>query len=358
MLPDAADFEVMWKMAVIFFNSGLMPSGVRSTEATFLIIQKGRELGIPATEALSKIAVISGKPVCGGELILGLIKSRVGADAVIVEESDSEKCTVSYARPGWDKRRSFTFTMDDARKAGLAGKDIWKQYPANMLRWRCVSIVGRMEFADVIGGLYVAEELGATIDGETGEIIDIPASAPQQMKTVTQQATQAAQTSQQVEMDGPILQATMNALHAQAASLGIDHDDLHTATFAIFGIGSMKDLTERQGRRLGRLMRDGEVTKAQIDAHRTERFGAQPEEDVAPPVDEPPADQAPQPAQRVSLAALARLGKAAEERGLDDTALINIAGTRYGVEALNELSPSDAQDFIDHVRANYDKVSG
>ncbi|HEY3268160.1 MAG TPA: hypothetical protein VGM37_14655, partial [Armatimonadota bacterium] len=196
MLPDAADFEVMWKMAVIFFNSGLMPSGVRSTEATFLIIQKGRELGIPATEALSKIAVISGKPVCGGELILGLIKSRVGADAVIVEESDSEKCTVSYARPGWDKRRSFTFTMDDARKAGLAGKDIWKQYPANMLRWRCVSIVGRMEFADVIGGLYVAEELGATIDGETGEIIDIPASAPQQMKTVTQQATQAAQTSQ------------------------------------------------------------------------------------------------------------------------------------------------------------------
>ncbi|HEY3266973.1 MAG TPA: hypothetical protein VGM37_08620, partial [Armatimonadota bacterium] len=196
MLPSGAEYDVMWKIATIFYKSGLMPSGVKSTEATFLIIQKGRELGIPATEALSKIAVISGKPVCGGELILGLIKSRVGADAVIVEESDSEKCTVSYARPGWDKRRSFTFTMEDAKKANLAGKDIWKQYPANMLRWRCVSIVGRMEFADVIGGLYVAEELGATIDGETGEIIDIPASAPQQMKTVTQQATQAAQTSQ------------------------------------------------------------------------------------------------------------------------------------------------------------------
>jgi hypothetical protein len=113
------------------------------------------------------------------------------------------------------------FTMDDARKAGLSDKITWKQYPANMLRWRAVGNALHIVCPDVVVGLYTPEELGANVNAECeiidvtpayGEISDDPGgSIPAAMTTP---AEVIAETGEVVQ--GPITEAQESELKALA----------------------------------------------------------------------------------------------------------------------------------------------
>lgn len=166
--PEA--WTVLREQAAILVRSGFLPNTVNTPEKAISIVMKGRELGIPPMYALSNIAVINGKPTAGAELMLALIYRDHGDEALRVVETTAERCTVAYRRRGWQQAETFTFTIDDARCAGLLGKDNWRHYPAAMLRARCISAVARLAFPDTIGGLYTPEELGARVqireDGE------------------------------------------------------------------------------------------------------------------------------------------------------------------------------------------------
>lgn len=50
------------------------------------------------------------------------------------------------------------WTLDMAKRAGLTGKDNWKNYPRAMLRARCIAEGIRAVFPGAIGGMLVAEE--------------------------------------------------------------------------------------------------------------------------------------------------------------------------------------------------------
>jgi hypothetical protein len=53
-----------------------------------------------------------------------------------------------------------TFSVADAKKAGLWGKQgPWQQYPERMLQMRARAFALRDGFADVLGGLYLREEI-------------------------------------------------------------------------------------------------------------------------------------------------------------------------------------------------------
>lgn len=74
------------------------------------------------------------------------------------------------------------WTFDQARKAGLVGKDNWKNYPRAMLRARLIAEGVRAVYPAAIGGMMIAEEAQdlspgqinqapeKTIDPGTGEI--------------------------------------------------------------------------------------------------------------------------------------------------------------------------------------------
>lgn len=176
-MPAPAEWTTLREMAGVFIKSGLLPASIKTPEAALTVMLKARELGIPPLYGLSNIVVVQGKPVCSAELMLALMYRDQGDNAVVVEESTAETCRVSYRRRGWDRSRAFAFTLEDARRAGLAGKGTWAQYPQAMLRARCISAVARMAFPDSIGGLYTPEEMGAPVtvtdDGEV-EIIALP----------------------------------------------------------------------------------------------------------------------------------------------------------------------------------------
>lgn len=179
LLPDTGTWKTMLEMAGELVASGLLPKGIDKPAAALAIIQKGLELQSPPMYALSNIGIINGKPVVGAEVLLAMVYRDHGDQAIQFEDTSAERCSVIYKRRSWPQARRFEWTIEDAKKAGLLGKGgPWNQYPAAMLRARCVSAVARLAFPDSIGGMYTPEELGAEVtvtdDGEI-EVIQPPA---------------------------------------------------------------------------------------------------------------------------------------------------------------------------------------
>lgn len=168
---DEVSLRVMMAAAKRYVESGLLPSSLRTPQAALLVMTAGREMGVPATYALRNIHVVKGKPVCSAELLLALVRRAYGPSSIRVAKTSNTACTVQYREQGWDGVSEYTFTIEDARQAGVMSNDNWKNYPAAMLRARCISAVARFAFPEAIAGLYTPEEMGAqvTVDGE-GEV--------------------------------------------------------------------------------------------------------------------------------------------------------------------------------------------
>lgn len=196
-LPTAGEIDSMLKMAELLVASRLVPDHLRTPQQAFYAMQKGRELGIPPTHALSNIIVIQGKPTANANLMAALIYRDHGDDALRIVETTAEQCVVEYKRRAWSRPQRHTFTIEDARRAGLAdGKNpTWKLYPQAMLRARCISAVATMAFQDTVAGMYTPEELGAgvTLDGEGDVVsISIPDDEPRRYDAATGERTEPA----------------------------------------------------------------------------------------------------------------------------------------------------------------------
>jgi hypothetical protein len=61
------------------------------------------------------------------------------------------------------------WTIQQAKTAGLTGKDVWKQYPRAMLRARVISEGIRTVYPGVAVGVYTPEEI-ADADSSAGRI--------------------------------------------------------------------------------------------------------------------------------------------------------------------------------------------
>jgi hypothetical protein len=178
---DEPTLRVLMAAADRYVKSGLLPAEVNTPQKALVIMTAGRELGVPATYALRNIHVVKGKPVCSAELLLALVRRSYGPAAIRVAKTTNTACTVQYREQGWDGVSEYSFTIEDARQAGVAGSNTWKSYPAAMLRARCISAVVRFAFPECIAGLYTPEEMGAEVvvtDEGHVQVIDSTATTP------------------------------------------------------------------------------------------------------------------------------------------------------------------------------------
>ena len=96
-----------------------------------------------------------------------------------------DRCVIEGRRKDNGDTLTVQFSVQDATKAGLINKNNWKNYLPDMLYSKAMGRIGRMLFADVIGGAYCEGEIdepeekpakkpridpeAITIDMETGE---------------------------------------------------------------------------------------------------------------------------------------------------------------------------------------------
>lgn len=151
--------EEVFRLATAIAASGLAPSGMSTPEKLTVAILHGLEIGIPPMMSINKIAVVNGRPTLWGDAIPALLLSR---GFKIREEIGTgpggrfAECTV--IRPNGETITR-QFTENDAKVAGLWGKQgPWKQYPDRMLQMRARGLASRDGAADVLSGIYLAEE--------------------------------------------------------------------------------------------------------------------------------------------------------------------------------------------------------
>lgn len=166
-------WELMREQASILVKTGFLPESIKTPEQAMAIMMKGRELQVPPMYALSNIVIVKGKPSCSAELMLALVRRDHGPSAIRVKETTNQQCVVEWRQRGWDGTQSYSFTIEDAKLAGLvASGGMFTKYPAAMLRARCISAVARMAFPESIGGMYVPGELGdEVVVSDDGEVM-------------------------------------------------------------------------------------------------------------------------------------------------------------------------------------------
>jgi hypothetical protein len=150
------------KVADGLFKSGMFPNA-KNAFGAFAIVEYGHELGIPPMMSLKNINIISGQLACNAQLMLSMAMSR-GVTYKVVKETD-KGAEILFKRG--DSEYNSTFTEEDAKNAGLTGKDNWKKYGRDMYFWRCVAKGIRRIAPDAVLGLYTKDEIS------NGEIVDI-----------------------------------------------------------------------------------------------------------------------------------------------------------------------------------------
>lgn len=147
-----------YRAAKMFNTSGLYPK-FKGPEQIMMIVMRGRELGIGATTSLDLIEMIQGKPTMKAAGMLALVRASSSCEYFVFKETDSKKCTCVTKRKGDPCDSTVTFTIEDAQKMGLTGKDNWIKQPAVMLQWRACARLIRMVYPDLVNGIYATEEM-------------------------------------------------------------------------------------------------------------------------------------------------------------------------------------------------------
>lgn len=147
------------EFAGILSKSNMVPKEFVGNPGNILVaIQWGMELGLQPMQAMQNIAVINGRPSLWGDAVIGIVKASPACEYVVEEVTDTT-ATCRVKRRG-EPEQSRTFTMEDATKAGLKGKQgPWTQYPKRMMQMRARSWALRDVFPDVLRGMPVAEEV-------------------------------------------------------------------------------------------------------------------------------------------------------------------------------------------------------
>lgn len=188
-LPDLYIDRLKLLAAMFTESTAIKPSDQLKTNADFfLVMLKGLEIGIPPMSAVDYIDVIKGKPALSGKGMLALIQGSPACEDVFVEDfPDHAICTMK--RKGRSQPYVVRFGKAEADQMmvyekgnmiPLSQKANYKYQPLVMWRWRAISACARLAFPDVIGGMYLAEELNPDISvNSDGEIVESTAQPAQ-----------------------------------------------------------------------------------------------------------------------------------------------------------------------------------
>lgn len=169
------NIEEAFRLAGDIAQSGLAPKDMATPEKVLVAIMTGMELGLPPMFAVQKIAVINGRPSLWGDAIPALLYAK---GFKLKEWTDGDTAYCEVTRPTGEKIVR-TFSDADAKAAGLLGKSgPWTQYRSRMRQMRARGFAARDGAADVLGGLYLREEIEEPIKDITPRQDDAPLALP------------------------------------------------------------------------------------------------------------------------------------------------------------------------------------
>ena len=154
------DIPSLQAFSQLMLDSGFAP-GHKDARSVMGAIAWGWQAGLSPATSLQYVAMINGRPSIWGKGLRALLlaSGKLESCKEYVEgEGDKMTAHCELTRVGMKEPFKATFSMDDARKAGLVGKGTWKSYPKRMLEWRAFGFAVANGFSDVTCGMMLAEE--------------------------------------------------------------------------------------------------------------------------------------------------------------------------------------------------------
>lgn len=132
----ATEFAGLVSMGDQLRRTGFLPSHIRDGVSFAAIVLMGRELGMGTMAACRKLQVIKGTVTERADSQLARFKSA-GGRAEFKELSET-RAVLTLRHPNGDQHTE-TFTIEDAKRAGLASNDNYNKHPKAMLRSRAIT---------------------------------------------------------------------------------------------------------------------------------------------------------------------------------------------------------------------------
>lgn len=150
-LVPVADIQVM---ANAVAKSGLF--GIKTAEQGVALMLIAQAEGLHPAIAARDYHVIQGRPALKTDAMMARFQQAGGKVEWKVYSDDEVTGVFSHPAGG---SLTVTWTLDQAKRIGLAGKDNWKNYPRAMLRARCISEGIRSVYPGCVVGVYTPEEV-------------------------------------------------------------------------------------------------------------------------------------------------------------------------------------------------------
>lgn len=152
--------EVM-DLAELMSKSEMVPKIYQGKPGNVTVaILAGHPLGLNPFSSCQSFAVINGTPSLFGDALLGIVKGSGLLSKISETVSENGEVATCYITRRGEDPVCRTFTMTEAKKAGLLSKHgPWQAYPKRMLQMRARAFALRDVFPDILRGIGIAEEI-------------------------------------------------------------------------------------------------------------------------------------------------------------------------------------------------------
>ena len=147
-------------MTMKFSNTEFVPKAYIGKPDSILVASMwGAQLGMSPMTSIQNLCVINGKPSLYGDAMVGVVRASGKLEYLVETWDATTQTAICKVKRVGQPENVETFSMEDAKKAGLFGKSgPWSQYPRRMCKFRARGFALRDTFADVLMGIVSAEE--------------------------------------------------------------------------------------------------------------------------------------------------------------------------------------------------------
>lgn len=147
----------MKEMATAIVESGLF-GGIQNESQAMTLMLLSQAKGMHPVLILEDYDIVAGRPAMKAQRMLAKFQQAGGV--IRWQQRDDEVCRAEFSHPSCPDPVEVEWTIKMAVKAGLANKNIWRQYPRAMLSSRVISEGVRYTFPAAVGGdVYTPEEI-------------------------------------------------------------------------------------------------------------------------------------------------------------------------------------------------------
>lgn len=239
-------FSDLERMAGAFAKSGLF--GIKNSDQAIALMLIAQAEGLHPAVAARDYHVIQGRPALKADAMLARFQAAGGKVVWNAYSDQSVSGTFSHPQGG---SATVEWTLQQAKTAGLTGKDVWRQYPRAMLRARVISEGIRTVYPGVSVGVYTPEELAdfdakpATREVESVQVQEPAVESRQKLPTESLPKTEGKIKTEKLPDFEPASFDRKAAFAGLKASGWAPHD-LKTYAQEAFGVINSKDLSDDQ----------------------------------------------------------------------------------------------------------------